>query len=797
MSTGPSSSSDVRDRRLDVARLGDVAGQREHVVRCLGGEIEGRDVRALVAETARDRLADAARPARDERHPSRESIRVAHGSNPSLESEPRGLRSDQRLPARDAASRPRVDTRRHPARGRHPGCSEGGRARRRRDARHARDASDAGGGRARGGAARSSPRASSAPRSSPRYPTICSSRSTRHFVRAARPHSSWRSGPRASMCTRRRRRLPSCARLPRRTRRGGCSRMSSRRFSSRATRDLHLEQLVSPLPELGLVAANGPNDPEPELVVEDGVVTRMDGREAADFDVIDRFVVAHGLDLDVAGEAMALDDLDLARRLVDVNVSRGRAHPAVAGPHAGEARARHRPARPGRADAGAEEAPRAASSGQSGARDESQGEPGASRRRCGRGRATRLRRDGDDGRRRAVRAAERDRSPRRLADRPTRCHDAVRGRGAAKPRARDSRSRHLRRDALRLRHRARLRRRRRHAVVEGVPRCGLRVARREGALHLGHRLGGTDGIRAGPLDALSRGALPRRRARRGLAGRAERLDLVRCARPVRAGRHARDPRRERARRLARPRGRVRKRRDRVALGDPKDGEAHGSVPPWDGLRDLGLLRDAAARQHVRRRQLRRRRPRRVADDPARLAGGCRDRARLRGRAAARAGAGGTRRAGRVRRPRAAADLGRRGRRRDDRLRRPRDAGPRPCCRRRGGRRAPRARCVGSRRRACARSPRVRRRRRGRARHAAPARLGGLPADLGGHRSRRRRALGGQRSERVLRAGNRLPARGGALGAPAVAAASGRAGGAPRRVVRCRADRVRRRRRRPR
>ena len=46
--------------------------------------------------------------------------------------------------------------------------------------------------------------------------------------------------------------------------------MPSRRFASRATRDLHLEQLVSPLPELGLVAANGPNDPEPELVVEDG-----------------------------------------------------------------------------------------------------------------------------------------------------------------------------------------------------------------------------------------------------------------------------------------------------------------------------------------------------------------------------------------------------------------------------------------------------------------------------------------------------------------------------------------------
>ena len=42
-----------------------------------------------------------------------------------------------------------------------------------------------------------------------------------------------------------------------------------------------------------------------ELVVEDGVVTRMDGRAAAEFDIIDKFVVAHGLDLKIASEAMA------------------------------------------------------------------------------------------------------------------------------------------------------------------------------------------------------------------------------------------------------------------------------------------------------------------------------------------------------------------------------------------------------------------------------------------------------------------------------------------------------------
>jgi len=79
---------------------------------------------------------------------------------------------------------------------------------------------------------------------------------------------------------------------------------------------------VSPNPALGLVAANGPNDPEPELVVEDGRVVRMDGRDAADFDIVDRFVVAHGLDLEAAAEAMALADEDLGRRLVDVAVPR-------------------------------------------------------------------------------------------------------------------------------------------------------------------------------------------------------------------------------------------------------------------------------------------------------------------------------------------------------------------------------------------------------------------------------------------------------------------------------------------
>jgi propanediol dehydratase large subunit len=106
-------------------------------------------------------------------------------------------------------------------------------------------------------------------------------------------------------------------------RNGGSSSMTdSRRFASRDRRPLRREVLVSPLPELGLVAADGPRDPAPELIVQNGAVTRLDGRSAEEFDVIDRFVIAHGLDLEVAAEAMALDDTQLARMLVDVDVPR-------------------------------------------------------------------------------------------------------------------------------------------------------------------------------------------------------------------------------------------------------------------------------------------------------------------------------------------------------------------------------------------------------------------------------------------------------------------------------------------
>src|SRR5207253_10658295 len=96
----------------------------------------------------------------------------------------------------------------------------------------------------------------------------------------------------------------------------------SRRFVEREQRELRRELLIAPFPELGLVAMNGPNDPEPELVVEDGRVTVLDGKAEDGFDALDWFVSRYGLDLEVPGEAMGLADEELARMLVDVDVPR-------------------------------------------------------------------------------------------------------------------------------------------------------------------------------------------------------------------------------------------------------------------------------------------------------------------------------------------------------------------------------------------------------------------------------------------------------------------------------------------
>src|SRR2546421_11072565 len=90
----------------------------------------------------------------------------------------------------------------------------------------------------------------------------------------------------------------------------------SKRFVERERRELRCELLITPYPELGLVALEGPNDPEPGLRIEKGRVVFIDGRGEDDFDALDHSIARYGLDVDVPAESAGLDDHQLAHRPV-------------------------------------------------------------------------------------------------------------------------------------------------------------------------------------------------------------------------------------------------------------------------------------------------------------------------------------------------------------------------------------------------------------------------------------------------------------------------------------------------
>lgn len=73
---------------------------------------------------------------------------------------------------------------------------------------------------------------------------------------------------------------------------------------------------------MGLIAMNSPFDPKPSIKIENGVITEMDGKCRADFDMLDTFIADHAIRLGNAEKAMAMDSLEIARKIVDINVSR-------------------------------------------------------------------------------------------------------------------------------------------------------------------------------------------------------------------------------------------------------------------------------------------------------------------------------------------------------------------------------------------------------------------------------------------------------------------------------------------
>lgn len=97
----------------------------------------------------------------------------------------------------------------------------------------------------------------------------------------------------------------------------------SKRFEYYDTqRQLALDGFAKEWVEVGLIAMESPNDPKPSIKIVDGVVVEMDGKERKDFDIIDRFIADYSIDQRISEKAMALDSVEFARWLVDINVPR-------------------------------------------------------------------------------------------------------------------------------------------------------------------------------------------------------------------------------------------------------------------------------------------------------------------------------------------------------------------------------------------------------------------------------------------------------------------------------------------
>lgn len=98
--------------------------------------------------------------------------------------------------------------------------------------------------------------------------------------------------------------------------------MRSKRFEALDARPVNQDGYVTEWPEVGLIAMSSPNDPTPSIRVEGGRVVELDGKQRAEFDMIDTFIADYGIKLDNAEAVCRMDSLDLARQLCDINVPR-------------------------------------------------------------------------------------------------------------------------------------------------------------------------------------------------------------------------------------------------------------------------------------------------------------------------------------------------------------------------------------------------------------------------------------------------------------------------------------------
>jgi propanediol dehydratase large subunit len=95
-----------------------------------------------------------------------------------------------------------------------------------------------------------------------------------------------------------------------------------KRFEVLDAREVNKDGFVTEWADVGLIAMGSPNDPKPSIKVENGVITEMDGRKRAEFDFNELFIANYAINAALAEEMMALPCVEIARKIVDINVPR-------------------------------------------------------------------------------------------------------------------------------------------------------------------------------------------------------------------------------------------------------------------------------------------------------------------------------------------------------------------------------------------------------------------------------------------------------------------------------------------
>ena len=96
----------------------------------------------------------------------------------------------------------------------------------------------------------------------------------------------------------------------------------SKRIEVLDQRPVNKDGFIDEWPEMGFVSMYSPYDPKPSVKIEDGIITELDGKKREDFDFLDQFIADYAIRADRAEASMAIPSLEIARKIVDIHVSR-------------------------------------------------------------------------------------------------------------------------------------------------------------------------------------------------------------------------------------------------------------------------------------------------------------------------------------------------------------------------------------------------------------------------------------------------------------------------------------------